>query len=1460
MSDSFRLFRKLLSLRTLVYPLVFGMVALVGTGVFVQSLIGNRLLGYAAEDAIRGTFPTMDVQIGQLKTLGWNGIELKNGSVSPVGEAPALSFRSLKLEWGIESGRPVRIFCVLEDPIVEVSSNDAGELNWNRLLPPSTAEESSSVEWPDLGLNILIPTVEVRNGKLSLFDQWMDWSLDMGVGWSQDNVLTWQLHDVDVTVEDIGTVHTRSHIDGDGELLTIDIGLEHQVGTIEILGTVTNIVQEPSIELAMDMELLPSLTTLLDLGIALNESVVSNLQVLGNQETLNVQVVSNMGVNLDTELSMNQEEWDGELQFAAIEVERWLTPVERTYLDGSIRFAGTGLDWQKNLQGKIFGVFEEPVLWNQPLTSVQTQIDIESGELTVSTLQVQHPDAQISVQGSVDLLESTAKMSIDSSVRSIQSWVSDFEAGLFGEHTVEADWSSDTPVASVSGKATVLKATDHNGILLKEAQIDSEAQWDGTVLKARNQLSLDTAEAVGVVIPSMTSTINLEVDSNGGIRVEGVPNIPEVLVGEGTLQLNRIQGYFEYTEAESEPKLRTENMTVGEVVLVPAQYVVDGGDINLALVQDSLQAELHLLRKNRTFIHSKASAELSEGVWRVEQLDFSPTGDRSWGLKDGISFELTESGVGDLDLQLIGDAGDIRIKMDQYNDEPDIGIQIDALDVAYMREVANLFFGEGTIPMPMSGTLFGQLSLIGEDGRFEEGDYVFLQGFSSPDLTNNVDLYIDLKGSIQRVLTNIKVQAGEKLIAEMKLQVPTEDGVPSCLEPMYGEMIVSETSLIDLRDSLPVVPDLDLMATSVLYVQGTLCEPKIRFVGQGDVLVGAQGERFRWDIDLHHDEDRLQGKVQVRDGVKPVVIGKLAGNTSLSNILEGNSEAELFESIVLDARVENVYLQRLGRLIGFPDLGKGPVGGSVIVNVTPNDWLMNAELYFPKTRLAKHKLTADSAVTVSATSAGAEGDVLIDFVNKGALEGDFTYDFDDDSIFATMDWERVPATLLSIVTSDITNEYGKIGGHLLVDGTLADPFVHTLLSLNNVGFEIPSLGVQYKSIDMEADIENGQIAISKFAGSARFSEQGPLDLSNWGTFTLDSTAAYSEAGIQGTTRLELEDFPVINTDMAHATVSGSIKVVQDDEGTQFSGESYIHKAGFRLSRDFFEAGASLTLPDNFHIHRNVEIVSEKDVVDDWLDNWLSTVRGDIQLDLGDRVAIHTTMPMTNDYGMGISKLSEVRVDTILTGVLNVGWSRGNPTVLGTISTIRGSFVTMGKEFELGEGEVVFSGGDVYNPQLNLYAQKTFGEYGDIGVSVTGTVDTMELDFSAINSPYAYDQTDIVTLMLLGKPSQELANSESQTSGALIQAGLSSMGGAVGDVLSGSVVDNVDWDPTESMFRVGKTLSDTMFLSYMNRYGAEEGENNNEVTLEWLVLKRIYVEFITGDSNNTEANVYYRWIF
>ena len=79
---------------------------------------------------------------------------------------------------------------------------------------------------------------------------------------------------------------------------------------------------------------------------------------------------------------------------------------------------------------------------------------IENGSIAISTLYAEHPDAEVSVSGSVDLLQSAATVSVESTVNSIQSWVSGFEAEVSGIHTVEADWASEVPVASVSGHAT----------------------------------------------------------------------------------------------------------------------------------------------------------------------------------------------------------------------------------------------------------------------------------------------------------------------------------------------------------------------------------------------------------------------------------------------------------------------------------------------------------------------------------------------------------------------------------------------------------------------------------------------------------------------------------------------------------------------------------------------------------------------------------------------------------------------------------------------------------------------------------------------------------------------------------------------------------------------------------------------------------------------------------------------
>ena len=183
----------------------------------------------------------------------------------------------------------------------------------------------------------------MHNGKLELFEQTIDWSLDMGLDWSRDNILTWQLHDIDIGVEEIGTVHSRSQIDGDGDLLKVDIGLTHAAGTVNVLGSVKSIVDEPSIDLVVDTQILPAVNSLFTLNTELKRTLISKVEVTGDQEALSVVLGSNMGVSLNTVLDLTDEQWDGEIQLRDVQVEQWLTSIESTHLDGTIPFTGKGL-------------------------------------------------------------------------------------------------------------------------------------------------------------------------------------------------------------------------------------------------------------------------------------------------------------------------------------------------------------------------------------------------------------------------------------------------------------------------------------------------------------------------------------------------------------------------------------------------------------------------------------------------------------------------------------------------------------------------------------------------------------------------------------------------------------------------------------------------------------------------------------------------------------------------------------------------------------------------------------------------------------------------------------------------------------------------------------------------------------------------------------------------------------
>ena len=103
----------------------------------------------------------------------------------------------------------------------------------------------------------------------------------------------------------------------------------------------------------------------------------------------------------------------------------------------------------------------------------------------------------------------------------------------------------------------------------------------------------------------------------------------------------------------------------------------------------------------------------------------------------------------------------------------------------------------------------------------------------------------------------------------------------------------------------------------------------MKLVGQGDVAVGAQQERLRWEMDLAHQQDVLNGTIHVVDGVSERLSITIDGETHISDVLLGGAPESLFSQISVDAQTEELYLQRIGMLLGFPNLGRGKVEGAM---------------------------------------------------------------------------------------------------------------------------------------------------------------------------------------------------------------------------------------------------------------------------------------------------------------------------------------------------------------------------------------------------------------------------------------------------------------------------------------------------------------------------------------------------
>ena len=324
-------------------------------------------------------------------------------------------------------------------------------------------------------------------------------------------------------------------------------------------------------------------------------------------------------------------------------------------------------------------------------------------------------------------------------------------------------------------------------------------------------------------------------------------------------------------------------------------------------------------------------------------------------------------------------------------------------------------------------------------------------------------------------------------------------------------------------------------------------------------------------------------------------------------------------------------------------------------------------------------------------------------------------------------------SLLPALVPGVEHTQGRLFTTLTIAGSLDNPRLMGEARLENGSAAVPALGINPETISLVA----------------RGDEQGRLRLdaqlrSKGGKLHLKGDLHYDKAqGLSIEAQLDGDKAEIVNTPEYHVLASPNLHLKLKGRRIDLDGEIFIPEANLR-PRDVSGAVS----PSN-----DVVIVSGEGPPAPE-SRW--QIYSQLRVRLGDFVKFN---------GFGLNGL--------LAGDLTLNDAPRQPTVArGELSITNGEYRAYGQKLSVERGRLLFFGGPVDNPGLDIRAVRHIQEV-TAGIMVRGTLKTPQVQ---IFSEPAMAETDALSYLLTGQPiSQASASQGQQLYGAALTLGLAGSG-------------------------------------------------------------------------------------
>ncbi|MCB1755369.1 MAG: translocation/assembly module TamB domain-containing protein [Gammaproteobacteria bacterium] len=302
-------------------------------------------------------------------------------------------------------------------------------------------------------------------------------------------------------------------------------------------------------------------------------------------------------------------------------------------------------------------------------------------------------------------------------------------------------------------------------------------------------------------------------------------------------------------------------------------------------------------------------------------------------------------------------------------------------------------------------------------------------------------------------------------------------------------------------------------------------------------------------------------------------------------------------------------------------------------------------------------------------------------------------------------------TIISAFAPQLQEISGRLSSDLQIAGTLEGPTVQGTLGLEDFSAEVPQVAIKLEDTRLSAK-SDGQGPL-QLAGSSR---------SGGGTLSIDGQLDPRTRAL--TMKLTGDEYQLANSSQIQARITPDLAISMNDQGMQVDGKLVIPSA-------YINANGGNAGLETVGASSDVVIIEDEEAPEPAAP--ASNMTLDVRIELGDDVKVEA-----GDFRGALKGALQVEQTPELA-----------PRGTGTIEVVNGDYVIYGQQLNMRRGKILFSGGPVDNPQLDMDVARNVEAYNVLaGAKILGNAQSPRLQ---LYSEPSMPDASILSYILLGQP-------------------------------------------------------------------------------------------------------------